>query len=104
MTSAETDRRSWTRWHRRHAVKCLHKGREAAPAGHHATLSAAWPGIYSITPGSSKIASHESIQQVTSELEFVCIDSIVKHEFTFTPAMSIYRKCETQAEIDRLFE
>ena len=36
--------------------------------------------------------------------EFMCIDSSVHHEFTFTPAMSIYVRCETEAEIDRLFE
>ena len=27
--------------------------------------------------------------------EFMCIDSSVQHEFTFTPAMSIYVRCET---------
>ncbi|MBP1703456.1 MAG: 3-demethylubiquinone-9 3-methyltransferase family protein [Chloroflexi bacterium] len=36
--------------------------------------------------------------------EFMCIDSNIKHEFTFTPAMSIYVRCESEAEIDRLFE
>lgn len=35
--------------------------------------------------------------------EFMCIDSNVKHEFTFTPAMSLYVTCETEAEVDRLF-
>jgi len=35
---------------------------------------------------------------------FMCIDSNVKHEFTFTPAMSIFVNCETEAEIDSLFE
>ena len=39
-----------------------------------------------------------------NEQEFMCIDSNVKHEFTFTPAMSIYVNCEIQAEIDRLCE
>ena len=36
--------------------------------------------------------------------EFMCIDSNVKHAFTFTPAMSIYVNCESEAEIDRLFK
>ena len=36
--------------------------------------------------------------------EFMCIDSNVKQDFTFTAAMSIYVNCETEAEIDRLFE
>ncbi len=35
--------------------------------------------------------------------EFMCIDSNIKHEFTFTPSMSLYVKCETDEEIDRLF-
>lgn len=36
--------------------------------------------------------------------EFMCIDSNIEHAFTFTPAMSIYVNCETEAEIERLFE
>ena len=36
--------------------------------------------------------------------EFMCIDSNAKHEFTFTPAISLYVNCETEAEIERLFE
>lgn len=36
--------------------------------------------------------------------EFMCIDSSVKHEFTFTPAISLYVTCDTEDEIDRLFE
>jgi predicted 3-demethylubiquinone-9 3-methyltransferase (glyoxalase superfamily) len=35
--------------------------------------------------------------------EFMCIDSSVKHGFTFTPAMSLYVTCETEEEINRLF-
>lgn len=33
---------------------------------------------------------------------FMCIDSYVQHEFTFTPAVSLYVNCETEEEIDRL--
>lgn len=33
---------------------------------------------------------------------FMCIDSYVKHEFTFTPAISLYVTCDTEEEIDRL--
>lgn len=36
--------------------------------------------------------------------EFMCIDSNVKHEFTFTPAMSLYVNCDTEKEIDQVFE
>lgn len=35
--------------------------------------------------------------------ELMCIDSNVKHEFTFTPAISLYVKCDTEDEIDRVF-
>lgn len=35
--------------------------------------------------------------------EFMCIDSSVKHDFTFTPATSFYVACDTEDEIDRLF-
>lgn len=35
--------------------------------------------------------------------EFMCIDSNVKHGFTFTPSISMYIKCETEKEIDGLF-
>lgn len=34
---------------------------------------------------------------------FKCIDSTVEHAFTFTPAMSLYIDCESETEIDRLF-
>jgi predicted 3-demethylubiquinone-9 3-methyltransferase (glyoxalase superfamily) len=36
--------------------------------------------------------------------EFMCIDSSVKHQFTFTPAISLYVTCESEAEIDRLYK
>lgn len=34
----------------------------------------------------------------------MCIDSHIKHEFTFTPAMSLYVTCDTEEEIDKVFE
>ncbi|MNP81219.1 3-demethylubiquinone-9 3-methyltransferase [compost metagenome] len=33
----------------------------------------------------------------------MCIDSYVKHGFTFTPAVSLYVNCESEAEIDRVY-
>jgi len=36
--------------------------------------------------------------------EFMCIDSHIDHEFSFTPAFSIYLTCETEEEIDSLYE
>jgi predicted 3-demethylubiquinone-9 3-methyltransferase (glyoxalase superfamily) len=38
-----------------------------------------------------------------SRRRFMCIDSFVKHGFTFTPATSLYVGCETEAEVDALF-
>lgn len=35
--------------------------------------------------------------------EFMAIDSYVKHAFTFTPSMSLYVRCDSEAEIDALF-
>lgn len=35
---------------------------------------------------------------------FICIDSPVKHEFTFTPSISIFVDCESESELDAAFE
>jgi len=35
--------------------------------------------------------------------EFICIDSPVKHEFTFTPAMSIFLEFDAKPELERCF-
>lgn len=35
--------------------------------------------------------------------QFFCIDSPVKHDFTFTPASSIFVNCAREAEVDELF-
>ncbi len=35
---------------------------------------------------------------------FMCIDSTIKHAFTFTPSISLFVTCDTAEEIDRLFE
>ncbi len=35
---------------------------------------------------------------------FMCIDSSAKHDFTFTPAISLYVTCATEDEIERMFE
>lgn len=36
--------------------------------------------------------------------EFMCIDSPVRHDFTFTPSMSLYVECESEDEIDGLYD
>jgi len=35
--------------------------------------------------------------------ELSCIDSPVKHGFTFTPSISLFVDCEDQAELDKAF-
>jgi len=35
--------------------------------------------------------------------EFMCIDSNISHGFTFTPALSLYVRCDTEEEIDAMF-
>ena len=47
-----------------------------------------------------------SVQQATFTLAgqpFMCIDSPVKHGFTFTPAISLFVQCTDEAELDRLY-
>lgn len=34
---------------------------------------------------------------------FICIDTPIKHDFTFTPSISIFVDCESEAELERLF-
>ena len=36
-------------------------------------------------------------------LEFMCIDSFVKHGFTFTPAMSLFVRLDAESELDKLY-
>jgi predicted 3-demethylubiquinone-9 3-methyltransferase (glyoxalase superfamily) len=36
--------------------------------------------------------------------EVICIDSPIKHNFTFTPSVSLFVECESEAELDRAFE
>ncbi len=57
--------------------------------------------------GANEASAEGTVVQATFSLYgqvFMCIDSSVKHEFTFTPAISLYINCATEAEIDRLFE
>ncbi|MCZ7545423.1 MAG: VOC family protein [Anaerolineae bacterium] len=57
--------------------------------------------------GPNEAGAEGTVMQATFALDgqtFMCIDSSIKHEFTFTPAMSLYVACETEADVDRLFE
>jgi len=47
-----------------------------------------------------------SVVQATFTLkgqEFMCIDSHVKHAFTFTPSFSIFVTCDAEDELDKLY-
>lgn len=57
--------------------------------------------------GADEAGDEGTVMQATFTLkgqEFMCIDSNVKHEFTFTPAFSIYIICDTEKEIERLYK
>jgi predicted 3-demethylubiquinone-9 3-methyltransferase (glyoxalase superfamily) len=64
--------------------------------------------VVSITRyGPGEAGAEGSVMHATFSLggqEYMCIDSNIEHGFTFTPAMSIYVRCKSEAEIDRLFE
>ncbi len=36
--------------------------------------------------------------------DLICIDSPAKHNFTFTPSVSLFVECESEAEIDEVFK
>lgn len=64
--------------------------------------------ITSITRyGANEPGREGSVMQATFSLkgqEFMCIDSHIKHGFTFTPSFSIFITCDTEEELDRLYE
>ncbi|MGE7825362.1 VOC family protein [Paenibacillus sp. NPDC093718] len=63
--------------------------------------------ITSITRyGPNQPGTEGSVMHATFSLKgqtFMCIDSNVKHDFTFTPSFSIYLTCESEAEIDKMY-
>ncbi|WP_066398042.1 VOC family protein [Neobacillus mesonae] len=64
--------------------------------------------ITSITRnGGNESGEAASILQAVFTLkgqEFMCLDSNIKHEFTFTPSFSIFITCDTEDELDRYYE
>ena len=63
--------------------------------------------IKSITRyGAEGPGEEDTIMQALFSLkgqEFICIDSHVDHDFTFTPSFSIFVTCDTEEEIDSLY-
>ncbi|UKS29115.1 VOC family protein [Paenibacillus sp. HWE-109] len=56
--------------------------------------------------GQNEAGAEGSVMQARFSIhgqEFMCIDSSVKHAFTFTPSISLYVNCETEEEIERVF-
>jgi len=56
--------------------------------------------------GPNEAGDEGSVMQATFTLkgqQFMCIDSNIKHQFTFTPSFSIYITCDTEEEMDRLY-
>ncbi|WP_053373962.1 VOC family protein [Paenibacillus sp. FJAT-27812] len=56
--------------------------------------------------GANEAGEEGTVMQATFTLkgqEFMCIDSNVKHKFSFTPSFSIYVACNTEEEIDGLY-
>lgn len=57
--------------------------------------------------GANESGDEGTIMQATFTLkgqEFMCIDSNVKHGFSFTPSFSIYITCNTEDEIRNLYQ
>ncbi|MFJ5621858.1 VOC family protein [Peribacillus loiseleuriae] len=57
--------------------------------------------------GANEAGKEGSVMKATFTIkgqEFMCIDSVISHEFTFTPSISLYITCDTEEEIDRLYE
>jgi predicted 3-demethylubiquinone-9 3-methyltransferase (glyoxalase superfamily) len=56
--------------------------------------------------GPDEAGAEGTVKHATFSLagqQFMCIDSSVPHEFSFTPSISLYVQCETEDEIDRLY-
>lgn len=51
-------------------------------------------------PGDEGTVQHATFSLAGQQL--MCIDSVMHHEFTFTPSTSLYVECRDEAEIDRL--
>ena len=57
--------------------------------------------------GANEGGDEGKVMQATFSIkgqEFMCIDSNLKHEFDFTPSFSIFITCDTEEEIDELYE
>ena len=56
--------------------------------------------------GPGEMGAEGTVMQATFTLagrDFICIDSPVKHAFTFTPSISLFVECESEAELEAAF-
>ncbi|WP_202914561.1 VOC family protein [Paenibacillus antri] len=56
--------------------------------------------------GPNEAGPEGSVMHATFALKgqtFMCIDSVAQHAFTFTPSISLFVECDSEAEIDRLY-
>lgn len=57
--------------------------------------------------GPNEAGEEGTVMQATFTLKgqaFICIDSNVKHQFSFTPSFSIYVTCNTEEELDNVYQ
>ncbi len=57
--------------------------------------------------GANEAGEEGSIMQAVFSLkgqEIMCIDSAVKHDFSFTPSISLFIECDSEEEVNRLYE
>lgn len=63
--------------------------------------------IVSITRyGANEAGAEGSVMQAIFSIkgqEIMCIDSNIQHDFTFTPAASLFVTCDTEGEINAVF-
>lgn len=57
--------------------------------------------------GANEAGAEGTVMNATFSLkgqQFMCIDSNMKHEFSFTPSFSIFVTCDSEEEINHLYE
>ncbi|MEV0615094.1 VOC family protein [Nonomuraea sp. NPDC050404] len=57
--------------------------------------------------GPGEAGEEGTVEHATFSLagqEYMCIDSVPKHSFTFTPSLSLYVDCDSEEQIQRLYD
>ena len=58
--------------------------------------------VFYYDEGESKGKIHQAFFTLGGR-EFICIDTPIKHDWGFTPAISIFVDCESEEELERLY-